>query len=616
MIFSADDPTPSPSPTGVAQAAVQNALDLASLIFGAAVGLVIAFVVALVIVLLTRPIARRSRYFAAVTKRVRTSFYITAMAWGAWAGLQFMLVNTTLSDWSNGGMVGFISHVLLIIGILTMTWMVYNSVWIFEDAARIRQEKDGGVSRKFETQAQVIRRLLQALVILLGVCAALFTFDAARQAMTTVLASAGVVSVIAGLAAQQTLGNVFAGIQLAFTDAIRVGDVVVVGKDNVSGKVEEITLSYVVVRLPDERRLIVPSTYFTSNTFENWTRRATTKLGNVELKLDWTAPLTLIRSHVQQLLLATDLWDGRSWAVQVADSDETTMTVRIVVSAKDSGALWDLRCYLRENMIRWVVDEDPAIRPHTRVQPLEVETVTQDTSREVVARLAKELSGIAADTTGAPNSHPGSAAEKPAQASPVSSQGGAGEKADSDPLDDAVHSVRLLAARQKAKRARRRAMAQRQRELADTGKVTAVASASDAQTQVFSQTMLHSLVAEQLAEKVAQANTRLGQNHLGGGSTALLPQAQVDGDNAQASAPQEQAGQAHMDATVVRGERLFSGSPDADERNQIYAGPGDEVLAEREATAKRHEEETTRLNSGPRVPEDAVRPQRSDVQQD
>ena len=266
-------------------------------------------------------------------------------------------------------------------------------------------------------------------------------------------------------------------------------------------------------------------------------------------------------------------------------------------------------------MIRWVVDEDPAIRPHTRVQSLEVEKVTQDTSREAVARLAKELSGIAADTTGAPNSRPVSTVGKPTQASPVASQGKEEEKADSDPLDDAVHSVRLLAARQKAKRARRRAMAQRQRELADTGKVTAVTSASDAQTQVFSQTMLHSLVAEQLAEKVAQANARLGKDHLGGGSTAFLPQAQADGDKAQASAPQAQSGQAHMDATVVRGERLFSGSPDADERNQIYAGPGDDVLAEREATAKRHEEETTRLSSGPRVPEDAVRPQRSDAQQ-
>ena len=270
-------------------------------------------------------------------------------------------------------------------------------------------------------------------------------------------------------------------------------------------------------------------------------------------------------------------------------------------------------------MIRWVVDEDPAIRPHTRVQSLEVEKVTQDTSREAVARLAKELSGIAADTTGDPNLHPVSPVGKPAQASPASSQSKTEEKADLDPLDDAVHSVRLLAARQKAKRARRRAMAQRQRELADTGKVTAVASANDAQTQVFSQTMLHSLVAEQLAEKVAEANARLGKNHLGGGSTALLPQTQADGDKVQASAPQAQsghAGHAHVDATVVRGERLFSGSPDADERNQIYAGPGDEVLAEREATAKRHEEKTTHLNSGPRVPEDAVRPQRSDVQQD
>ena len=95
-----------------------------------------------------------------------------------------------------------------------------------------------------------------------------------------------------------------------------------------------------------------------------------------------------------------------------------------------------------------------------------------------------------------------------------------------------------------------------------------------------------------------------------------MSQAQADGDKEQASAPQVQSGHAHMDATVVRGERLFSGSPDADERNQIYAGPGDEVLAEREAVAKRHEEETTRLNSGPRVPEDAVHPQRRDVQQD
>ena len=592
MIFPLDDSSPSPSPSGITQAAVDNALNVASLVFATFVGAAIGFFIALAIAIIVRPIARRSRYFAAIVKRVRTSFYLTALSWGAWTGLQVMLVNTTLSDWSNGGLVGFASHVLLIVSILTTTWMIYNCAWIFEDAAQIRQARDGGVSRKFETQAQIIRRLLQVLIIIVGVCFALFTFDAARQAMTTVLASAGLLSVIAGLAAQQTLGNVFAGIQLAFTDAIRVGDVVVAGGANApSGKVEEITLSYIVVRLADERRLIVPSTYFTSNTFENWTRRAAKQLGSVELKLDWAAPMTLIRNQVQKLLLATDLWDGRSWAVQVADSDATTVTVRIVVSAKDSGTLWDLRCYLRENMIRWIVEQEPAVRPLTRIQPLDVQSIQQDTSREAIARLAKELSGIAVDTTGAPDAHTAHSPDSPVSASPAAS---AGEG------EDAVHEVRLLAARQKAKRARRRAMAQRQRELADTGSIRSVSpSPAEEQTQVFTQTMLHSLVAEQLAQKVAEANARLGKLHPAPQETAVLPAA---------SAPSRaQETGAHPEETVIRGERLFSGSPEADERNEIYAGPGEDVLAEREAAAKRHQEEAARKDVGPRIPQDANR---------
>ena len=593
MIFPLDDSSPSPSPSGITQAAVDNALNVASLVFAALVGAAIGFFVALVIAVIVRPIARRSRYFAAIVKRVRTSFYLTALSWGAWTGLQVMLVNTTLSDWSNGGLVGFASHVLLIVSILTTTWMIYNCAWIFEDAAQIRQARDGGVSRKFETQAQIIRRLLQVLIIIVGICFALFTFDAARQAMTTVLASAGLISVIAGLAAQQTLGNVFAGIQLAFTDAIRVGDVVVAGGTNApSGKVEEITLSYIVVRLADERRLIVPSTYFTSNTFENWTRRAAKQLGSVELKLDWAAPMTLIRNQVQKLLLATDLWDGRSWAVQVTDSDASTVTVRIVVSAKDSGTLWDLRCYLRENMIRWIVEQEPAARPLTRIQPLDIQSIQQDTSREAIARLAKELSGIAVDTTGAPDSHTAHSPDSPVSASPAASTGEG---------EDAVHEVRLLAARQKAKRARRRAMAQRQRELADTGSIRSVSpSPAEEQTQVFTQTMLHSLVAEQLAQKVAQANARLGKLHPAPQETAVLPAASAP------SRPQETG--AHPEETVIRGERLFSGSPEADERNEIYAGPGEDVLAEREAAAKRHQEEAARKDGGPRIPQDATRP--------
>ena len=155
------------------------------------------------------------------------------------------------------------------------------------------------------------------IILLVGTVAMIGTFDAARQVMTTVLASAGVISVIFGLAAQQTLGNVFAGLQLAFTDAIRMGDVVIASDKQETGSVEEITLSYVVVRIWDERRLIIPCRYFTQTPFENWTRRAAAQLGTVELKLDWSAPMTLIRAKVEKLLAATDLWDGRTWAVQI-----------------------------------------------------------------------------------------------------------------------------------------------------------------------------------------------------------------------------------------------------------------------------------------------------------
>lgn len=144
-------------------------------------------------------------------------------------------------------------------------------------------------------------------------------------------------------------------------------------------------------------------------------------------------------------------------------------------------------------------------------------------------------------------------------------------------------------------------MAQRQRELADTGSIRSVSpSPAEEQTQVFTQTMLHSLVAEQLAQKVAQANARLGKLHPAPHETAVLPAALAPS--------QVQETGAHPEETVIRGERLFSGSPEADERNEIYAGPGEDVLAEREAAAKRHQEEAARKDGGPRIPQDATRP--------
>ena len=402
-------------PQSGAEAAVATTIDLTLLILGPIVGAFVGVVVSVLFSALARRALSKAATASSILARVRRPGHFTFAAWGAWAGLGIALVNPHLSDWNGTSITTFFMHVLLIVALACLTWMAYAAAWVFEDAAKARQDSDQGRSRRFETQAQVLRRLTQSIVVVVGAVAIIGTFEAARQAMTTVLASAGVISVIFGLAAQQTLGNVFAGLQLAFTDAIRVGDVVVAGEKKETGSVEEITLSYLVVRIWDERRLIIPSRYFTQTPFENWTRRAAAQLGTVELKLDWSAPMTLIRAKVEQLLTATDLWDGRTWGVQITDSDEYTVTVRVLVSAKNSGHLSDLRAYMREQLISWIVTEEPWARPAQRIEPRQTVTVEQDMSRERIARLAAELAGIsgtneAVAATGTSASHTGTPA--------------------------------------------------------------------------------------------------------------------------------------------------------------------------------------------------------------
>ena len=543
-------------PQSGAEAAVTTTIDLALLILGPIVGAFVGIVVSVIFSALARRALSKAATASSILARVRRPGHFTFAAWGAWAGLGIALVNPNLSDWNGTSITTFLMHVLLIVALACLTWMAYAAAWVFEDAAKARQDSDQGRSRRFETQAQVLRRLTQSIVVVVGAVAIIGTFEAARQAMTTVLASAGVISVIAGLAAQQTLGNVFAGLQLAFTDAIRVGDVVVAGDKKETGSVEEITLSYVVVRIWDERRLIIPSRYFTQTPFENWTRRAAAQLGTVELKLDWSAPMTLIRTKVEQLLAATDLWDGRTWGVQITDSDEYTVTVRVLVSAKNSGHLSDLRAYIREQLISWIVAEEPWARPAQRIEPRQTVTVEQDMSRERIARLAAELAGIsgtneAVAATGTSASHAGTPASAGEQsgaatggAASAFSASGAAAAAPKDP----THAARMVAARRKAKRARRRAMADRQRELAEGGP-----SASHDETQVISKSALRKII-----EAAGNANPQLTQT---------------------------------LTATSIgRGERFFSGSAEADERAAALEGPGEEAYAEREAEARRAQE--------------------------
>ena len=543
-------------PQSGAEAAVATTIDLTILILGPIVGAFVGIVVSVLFSAIARKAFSKAATALSILARVRRPGHFTFAAWGAWAGLGIALVNPHLSDWNGTSITTFLMHVLLIVALACLTWMAYAAAWVFEDAAKARQDSDQGRSRRFETQAQVLRRLTQSIVVVVGAVAIIGTFEVARQAMTTVLASAGVISVIAGLAAQQTLGNVFAGLQLAFTDAIRVGDVVVAGEKKETGSVEEITLSYVVVRIWDERRLIIPCRYFTQTPFENWTRRAAAQLGTVELKLDWSAPMTLIRTKVEQLLTATDLWDGRTWGVQITDSDEYTVTVRVLVSAKNSGHLSDLRAYLREQLISWIVTEEPWARPAQRIEPRETVTVEKDMSRERIARLAAELAGIsgtneAVAATGTSASHAGTPASAGEQsgaatggaASAISASGTAAA-APKDP----AHAARMVAARRKAKRARRRAMADRQRELAEGGP-----SASRDETQVISKSALRKII-----EAAGNANPQLTQT---------------------------------LTATSIgRGERFFSGSAEADERAAALEGPGEEAYAEREAETRRARE--------------------------
>lgn len=261
-----------------------------------------------------------------------------------------------------------VSHAFLIATILAVAWLASSLVSFAINRTMIRYSPEDALEpqlRRRRTQLSVVRRLLVVLIAVFAIGAVLFTFPAVRAIGTSVLASAGIVSIVAGLAAQSTLGNLIAGIQLAFSDAIRVGDVVVV--EGEWGRIGEITLSYVVVNIWDERRLVLPCTYFTTRPFESWTRKSDKVLGTVFLDLDWRVPLDEVRAKFEEIIEATPLWDRRSSSAVVTDAQSGFITVRFVMSAADSGDQWALRCLVREQLVTWLQQVHPEALPVTRV---------------------------------------------------------------------------------------------------------------------------------------------------------------------------------------------------------------------------------------------------------
>ncbi|MFE5401093.1 mechanosensitive ion channel family protein [Streptomyces sp. NPDC056580] len=224
-----------------------------------------------------------------------------------------------------------------------------------------RVHRDVARVRRVRTQVELIMRVVSAIVIVVAAASMLLTFPAMRAAGASLLASAGILGIVAGVAAQSTLSNMFAGLQIAFGDMVRIGDTVVV--DEEWGTVEEITLTFLTVRTWDERRITMPVSYFTSNPFENWSRGTPQMTGIVYWHLDHSAPIEAMREKLRDILRQCPAWDGRAYNLVVTDTTPNTIQVRALVTAKDSDDIWTVRVAVREQMITWLAAEHPYALP-------------------------------------------------------------------------------------------------------------------------------------------------------------------------------------------------------------------------------------------------------------
>ncbi|GHH50074.1 mechanosensitive ion channel family protein [[Pseudomonas] boreopolis] len=259
---------------------------------------------------------------------------------------------------------------LLSIGVIgCLTWLLVRAVAAGEQAilrSHPMEVADNLQARRIQTQTRVIARVLMGAIILLGLSAVLLSFDPVKQIGRTLLASAGIVGLVAGIAAKPVFGNLIAGLQIALTQPIRLDDVVIV--EGEWGRIEEIGSAYVVVRIWDERRMVVPLSWFIENPFQNWTRRSADLLGTAFLWLDYRTPVAAVRSELERICRNEPLWDGRVCVTQVTETSERTIQVRLLVSARNSGDAFDLRCIVRERMIDFLMREHPYALPRLRAE--------------------------------------------------------------------------------------------------------------------------------------------------------------------------------------------------------------------------------------------------------
>ncbi len=221
-------------------------------------------------------------------------------------------------------------------------------------------------ARKVKTQIDLLRRVAVVVILVVAAASALMVFGRVRQIGTSILASAGIAGIIVGLAAQRSIGNLLAGLQVAFTQPFRIDDVVIV--EGEWGRIEEITLTYVVVRIWDERRLVVPVSTFIEKPFQNWSRVSTELLGTVYLYADYRVPVDEVRAAAERFVKEDPLWDGRVAGLQVTGSSERGIELRALMSAADASNAWTLRCNVRERLVGWLQETYPDSLPRVRAE--------------------------------------------------------------------------------------------------------------------------------------------------------------------------------------------------------------------------------------------------------
>jgi small-conductance mechanosensitive channel len=281
--------------------------------------------------------------------------------------LAFALARFYIKDALTTPWVSVLDSTVYLLLVFAGAWMLVRVLVVIEAVIVRRQSLDAENNlraRKIITQVRIVRRLLATAIAVIAIGIALVRYQEFRDLGSAILASAGIIGIVAGIAAQQTLGNVIAGLQIAFTQPIRMDDVIVV--EGEFGWVEEITLTYVVVRVWDLRRIVLPITHFVNKPFQNWTRSSSDLLGTVFLRVDYTVDFDAVREALMRICQASEYWDGKVARLHVTETTEKTVELRALASASSAPRLWELRCEVRERLITFLRDEYPGTLPVVR----------------------------------------------------------------------------------------------------------------------------------------------------------------------------------------------------------------------------------------------------------